>query len=256
MMESGLKDKVVLVTGGNGGIGLAIARAFAAEGAHVVIAARNTETGAQAVAELLAMGAQALFLKADVANAADLSALFATIGDRFGRLDCAVNNAGVEVAQKGFLEWTEDEWDHTHSINLKGVWLCMKEEIALMRANGEAGGAIVNVSSVAGLVGFPSLGPYVASKHGVMGLTKAAAVEFARENIRVNTLCPGTIVTPMQQAAFEARPDLKELVMSLTPMGRGGTVDECAGAAVWLCSNQASFATGITVSIDGGWSQH
>ena len=255
-MDLGLRGKVALVTGGNAGIGRAIADGFAREGANVVIAARNAETGEQAAEALREHGGETLFVKTDVASADAVSTLAHAISDRFGRLDCAVNNAGVEVAQKGFLEWTEDEWDHTHSINLKGVWLCMREEIALMRTNGDAGGSIVNVSSVAGLVGFPSLGPYVASKHGVMGLTKGAAVEFARENIRVNTLCPGTIVTPMQEAAFEARPDLKELVMSLTPIGRGGTVEECVGAVLWLSSAQASFTTGITVSVDGGWSQH
>jgi NAD(P)-dependent dehydrogenase (short-subunit alcohol dehydrogenase family) len=255
-MDLSLAGKVVLVTGGNAGIGRAIASGFAQEGARVIIAARNSETGEQAAAELIREGAEAVFIQADVAQASQLASLFEQIKTRFGRLDCAVNNAGVEVAQKSFLDWTEEEWDKTHSINLKGVWLCMREEIALLRANGAEGGAIVNVSSVAGLVGFPALAPYVASKHGVLGLTKAAAVEFAKENIRVNSVCPGTIVTPMQQAAFEARPDLKELVMGLTPIGRGGTVEECVGGILWLCSAQASFTTGITVSIDGGWSQH
>jgi NAD(P)-dependent dehydrogenase (short-subunit alcohol dehydrogenase family) len=243
----------VLVTGGNAGIGRAIVFGFVKEGAKVVIAGRNQDSGDATVAAIKRDGGDGIFVKADVSKSADVEALTAKAVGTYGRLDCAVNNAGIEVAQKGFLDWTEAEWNQTIDINLKGVWLCMKNEIPHML---KQGGAIVNISSVAGLVGFPSLGPYVASKHGVMGLTKSASVEFAAKGIRVNTVCPGTIVTPMQLKAFEARPDLKEKVMSLTPIGRGGQVEECVGAVLWLCSNQASFTTGITVSVDGGWSQH
>jgi NAD(P)-dependent dehydrogenase (short-subunit alcohol dehydrogenase family) len=253
-MDLGLDGKVVLVTGGNAGIGRAIASGFAKESAKVVIAGRNQASGDETVAAIKRQGGNAIFVKADVSIARDVEALTTKVSDTYGRLDCAVNNAGIEVAQKGFLEWTEEEWTQTININLKGVWLCMKNEIPHMLKVG--GGAIVNISSVAGLVGFPALGPYVASKHGVMGLTKSASVEFASQGVRVNTVCPGTIVTPMQLKAFEARPDLKEKVMSLTPIGRGGQVEECVGAVLWLCSSQASFTTGITVSVDGGWSQH
>ena len=253
-MDLGLKDRVVLVTGGNAGIGRAIVFGFVNEGAKVVIAGRNKDTGDETVAAIRALGGDAIFVKTDVSVARDVEALASKIIDSYGRLDCAVNNAGIEAAQKGFLDWTEEEWNQTININLKGVWLCMKSEIQHMLKQG--GGAIVNISSVAGLMGFPSLGPYVASKHGVMGLTKTASTEFAAKGVRVNTVCPGTIVTPMQLKAFEARPDLKELVMRLTPIGRGGQVEECVGAVLWLCSSQASFTTGITVSVDGGWSQH
>lgn len=253
-MDLGLNGKVVLVTGGNAGIGRAIAFGFAKEGAKVVIAGRNSDTGNETVAAMKQIGGECMFVKSDVSVASDVAALMAKIADTHGRLDCAVNNAGIEAAQKGFLDWTEEEWNQTININLKGVWLCMKHEIPPMLKQGS--GAIVNISSVAGLMGFPSLGPYVASKHGVMGLTKTASLEFAAKGVRVNTVCPGTIVTPMQLKAFEARPDLKELVMRLTPIGRGGQVEECVGAVLWLCSSQASFTTGITVSVDGGWSQH
>lgn len=253
-MNLGLKDKVALVTGGNSGIGRAIALGFAGEGAKVVIAARSDAKGQETGAEIQAAGGECLFVKTDVSKADQVDALIDKTLSAYGRLDCAVNNAGIEETQKGFLEWTEAEWGRTLDVNLKGVWLCMKGEIPPMLRQG--GGAIVNVSSVAGLIGFPMLGPYVASKHGVLGLTKSASVEFAQHGIRVNSLCPGTIVTAMQEQAFANRPDLAKKVLSLTPMGRGGRVQECVGAVLWLCSASATFTSGITVSVDGGWSQH
>jgi NAD(P)-dependent dehydrogenase (short-subunit alcohol dehydrogenase family) len=253
-MDLGLKNKVALVTGGNSGIGRAIALGFANEGAKVVIAARSAAKGQDTVKAIRQAGGECLFVKADVSQAAEVGALIEQTLETYGRLDCAVNNAGIEETQKGFLDWTEAEWGRTIDVNLKGVWLCMKSEIPPMLKQG--GGAIVNVSSVAGLIGFPMLGPYVASKHGVLGLTKSASVEFAQHGVRVNSVCPGTIVTAMQEQAFANQPELAKKVLSLTPMGRGGQVQECVGAVLWLCSETATFTSGITVSIDGGWSQH
>jgi NAD(P)-dependent dehydrogenase (short-subunit alcohol dehydrogenase family) len=253
-MDLGLKNKVALVTGGNSGIGRAIALGFANEGAKVVIAGRSDAKGTATVEAIKRAGGDCLYVRTDVSKSQDVSVLLQKTLERYGRLDCAVNNAGIEETQKPFLEWTEEEWGRTLDVNLKGVWLCMKAEIPPMLQQGK--GAIVNISSVAGLVGFPSLGPYVASKHGVLGLTKSASVEFAQLGVRVNSVCPGTIVTEMQKIAFANRPDLAQKVMSLTPMGRGGKVEECVGAVLYLCSEQSTFTSGITMSVDGGWSQH
>jgi NAD(P)-dependent dehydrogenase (short-subunit alcohol dehydrogenase family) len=253
-MNLGLQDKVALVTGGNSGIGQAIALGFADEGAKVVIAARNSSKGLATVEAIRQRGGECRFVQTDVSNSGSVRELVAKTLEAYGRLDCAVNNAGIEETQKGFLDWTEDEWERTMAVNLKGVWLCMKNEIPPMLKQG--GGAIVNISSVAGLIGFPMLGPYVASKHGVLGLTKSASVEFAQHGVRVNSICPGTIVTPMQEQAFANQPELAKKVLSLTPMGRGGKVEECVGAVLWLCSSASTFTSGITVGVDGGWSQH
>lgn len=253
-MNLGLQGKVALVTGGNSGIGRAIAAGFADEGAKVVIAARNTTRGIEAAEAIRQLGGECHFIQTDVSDAASVGALIRKTLETYGRLDCAVNNAGIEETQKGFLDWTEDEWERTIAVNLKGVWMCMQNEIPPMLKQGA--GAIVNISSVAGLIGFPMLGPYVASKHGVLGLTKSASIEFAQHGVRVNSVCPGTIVTPMQRQAFANQPELARKVLSLTPMGRGGTVEECVGAVLWLCSSSASFTSGITISVDGGWTQH
>lgn len=253
-MDLGLKDKIALVTGGNSGIGRAIAQALAYEGAKVVIGARNITKGEDVVSQIQAAGGECTFVRTDVSRATDVDRLVQETIDRYGRLDCAVNNAGIEDVQKGFLEWSEEEFDQTIAINLKGIWLSMRYEIPHMLAQGA--GSIVNISSVAGLVGFPKLGPYVASKHGILGLTRSASIEFAASGVRVNTVCPGTIVTQMQEQAFANNPDLAEKVLSLTPMGRGGQPQECVGAVLWLCSDQSTFTSGIAVSVDGGWSQH
>ncbi|MDB5970125.1 MAG: family oxidoreductase [Hydrocarboniphaga sp.] len=252
-MNLGLSNKVVLVTGGSTGIGRAIAIAFAEAGAKLVIAARNADKGNEVARFIGQAGGECLYVKTDVSKSADVSELLRKTIDRYGRLDCAINNAAVE-GQKGFLDWTEAEWDEMVDINLKGVWLCMKNEITAMLEQG--GGAIVNISSVAGLIGFPLHAPYVAAKHGVMGLTKAASVEFAKQGIRVNTICPGTILTPMLEQGFANNRANAELATAMTPMGRLGQPHELAAAALWLCSGQSSFVTGATLSVDGGWSQH
>ncbi len=252
-MDFGLKDKVALVTGGNSGIGRAIAVAFAEAGARVVIAARGIESGEETVRLISDLGGECSFVRTDVSKAAEVGSLLGRIAERHGRLDCAVNNAAVE-GQKGFVDWSEAEWDETVDINLKGVWLCMKHEVPLMLEQG--GGAIVNISSVAGLIGFPLHAPYVAAKHGVMGLTKTASLEFASQGIRVNTVCPGTILTPMLEQGFANNRANADIAVAMTPMGRVGRPEELAAAAVWLCSAQASYVTGATLSVDGGWSQH
>lgn len=252
-MHLGLNGKVALVTGGNSGIGRSIAIGFAREGVKVVIAARNVEKGEETVELIRREGGDCLFVKTDVSRRDEVEVLARRIVETYGGLDCAVNNAAIE-GQKGFLDWSEDEWDATVDINLKGVWLCMRSEIPLMLARG--GGAIVNIASVAGLIGFPMHAPYVAAKHGVLGLTKTAAVEFSRQGIRVNTVCPGTILTPMLEQGFANNPENAQMAVNLTPMGRVGQPEELASAAIWLCSRAASFVTGVTLSVDGGWSQH
>lgn len=247
------QDKVAIVTGGNSGIGLAIATLLAERGAKVVIAARNEKNGTEAERAIQQQGGDCLFVRTDVSQAGDVERLVATTIDHFGHLNYAVNNAAIE-GQKGFLEWTEQEWDDTININLKGVWLCMKNQIPEMLKAG--GGAIVNISSVAGLMGFPMHTPYVAAKHGVHGLTKTASLEFASRGIRVNTVCPGTILTPMLEQGFANNPDNAQIAINYTPMGRVGQPMELAEAALWLCSDKSSFVTGATLSVDGGWSQH
>ena len=248
-----MTGRTALVTGGNSGIGRTIAETFAAAGANVVVAARTVASGEETERAIRDAGGSCTFVRTDVSRRADVEALADRIVEAYGGVDYAVNNAAVE-GQKPFLDWTEEEWDRTVDINLKGVWLCMKAEIAQMLERG--GGAIVNISSVAGLIGFPMHTPYVAAKHGVHGLTKTASLEYARHGVRVNTVCPGTILTPMLEQGFANDPANAQMAVDLTPMGRVGRTDELAAAAVWLCSDAASYVTGATLSVDGGWSQH
>ncbi|MEJ0026321.1 MAG: glucose 1-dehydrogenase [Rhizomicrobium sp.] len=252
-MDLGLKDKVALVTGATQGLGLAIAAGFVAEGAKVVLVSRSPEKGRVAVESLKKAGGDCVYVQADVAKATDVERLVASTLDRYGRLDCTVNNAAIE-AQRPFIDWTEEEWDETIDINLKGVWLCMKYSIKQMLKQGA--GSIVNVSSIAGVRGFPLHAPYVASKHGVLGLTRSASMEYAKQGIRVNTVCPGIFMTPMLEKGFVDNPENSNLAASLTQMGRIGRPEELASAVLWLCSEQASFTTGITIAVDGGWTQH
>jgi len=200
-------------------------------------------------------GGDALFVRADVSQAAALHALVNTCVARYGRLDYAVNNAGIEGSIVPMIDCTEDGWDTIIDINLKGVWLCMKAEIVQMQQNG--GGAIVNISSIGGLIGFPRMGPYVATKHGIIGLTKTAALEYAAHNIRVNVICPDLIDTPMADRFVEGMQaggiDAEQILMSLAPIKRRGTPAEIAEAAVWLCSDAASYVTGHSMVVDGGF---
>ena len=247
-----LNGKVALVTGGGNGIGHEAALAFAREGARVAVADYEAESAAQTVALINGNGGQAISLSGDVTVAAQVQAMLDSTIAAYGRLDCAYNNAGIaghQVEASGQLthEWSERSFDRMIEVNLKGVWLCMKHEIPLMRAGG--GGSIVNTASIAGLLGLRTSSGYVAAKHGVIGLTKSAAVEYAEEGIRVNAVCPGYIVTRMTGPVREPR---SEAVIARTPMRRFGEPREIAEMVVWLCSDRASYVTGAAYEVDGG----
>jgi NAD(P)-dependent dehydrogenase (short-subunit alcohol dehydrogenase family) len=250
-----MAGKVALITGGSSGIGRSAGVLFARKGARVVVAARRTAEGDETVQMIREAGGEARFVQTDVSHAAAVQALVNTCVAEYGRLDYAVNNAGIEGSIVPMIDYSEDDWDAIISINLKGVWLCMKAEIVQMQQYG--GGAIVNVSSIGGLIGFPRMGPYVATKHGIIGLTKTAALEYATHNIRVNVICPGLIDTPMADRFVEGMQaggiDAEQILMSLAPLKRRGTPEEIAEAAVWLCSDAASYVTGHAMVVDGGF---
>jgi NAD(P)-dependent dehydrogenase (short-subunit alcohol dehydrogenase family) len=253
-MPGRVEGKVTLVTGGASGIGRATALTFAREGAKLVIADMNADGGQQTVHMITEHGGEAIFVQTDVTQATAVAALISKAVETYGRLDCAHNNAGISGAGIGgdlrmlTAEYPEERWHQVIAINLTGVWLCMKYEIPQMLQRG--GGAIVNTASVAGLVGSVGLSAYVASKHGVVGLTKTAALEYARQGIRVNCVCPGVIQTPMTASAL--RDPAWQAQIAARPMGRVGTPEEVAEAVVWLCSDAASFVTGHTMTVDGG----
>ncbi len=241
---------VALVTGGNSGIGRATALAWAREGARVVIAARRIRECEEVVEHIKRIGGEALSVQTDVAKPTDVEALIKKTIEAFGRLDWSCNNAGIEGTRGSITECTEEDWDRVIDINLKGVWLCMKYEISQMLK--QEGGAIVNVSSVNGFIGTAGFAPYAASKHGVIGLTKSAAKGYAKEGIRVNVICPGSIDTPMIERV-DGGPVLPDSWrIGRTPMGRIGTPEEIAEAVVWLCSEKASYVTGHSMIVDGG----
>jgi NAD(P)-dependent dehydrogenase (short-subunit alcohol dehydrogenase family) len=240
--------KVALVTGGGSGIGRQACLVFAREGAKVVVSDVTVEGGEETVSLVKQAGGEATFIKADVAQAVEVEALVAKIVETYGQLDCAHNNAGIAGRTARVADDTEENWDRIFSINLKGVWLCLKYEIAQMLKQG--GGAIVNTASGAGLIGVRRTGAYVASKHGVVGLTKTAALEYAKANIRVNAVCPGPIDTPMLRGASER---VIDAMAAAQPNGRLGQPQEIAEAVVWLCSDAASFVTGHPMPVDGGY---
>jgi NAD(P)-dependent dehydrogenase (short-subunit alcohol dehydrogenase family) len=242
--------KVALVTGGSSGIGRATALAFAREGAKVAIADVNATGGAETVRMIQAAGGEALFVQTDVSKAAEVDAAISNTMATYGRLDCAFNNAGIGKRMP-LTELTEADFDHALSINRKGVWLCMKYEIPHMVQQG--GGTIVNTASVWGVVA-PHRAAYVASKYGVVGLTKAAALEFAPAGLRVNAVCPGMIRTPMVEGSLQRDPQFEQLRISQHPIGRLGLPAEIAEAVLWLCSDSASFVTGHAMVVDGGFS--
>jgi NAD(P)-dependent dehydrogenase (short-subunit alcohol dehydrogenase family) len=250
-MAGQLDGKVALVTGGSLGIGRATALAFAREGAKVVIADVNVEGGKETVRLVVEAGGEATFVETDVSKAAEVEHMVKRTIETYGRLDCACNNAGI-VGGVGTVACTEETWDRVIAINLKGVWLCMKYEIPSLLDQGA--GSIVNMSSAAGLVSAPGPGnvAYVASKHGVIGLTKAAAMEYAQQGIRVNSVCPGWIDTPLTKVWLDD-PERRVSVIASEPIGRVGTPDEIAEAVVWLCSDAASFVTGHAMAVDGGY---
>jgi NAD(P)-dependent dehydrogenase (short-subunit alcohol dehydrogenase family) len=252
-MPGQLDGKVALVTGGASGIGRATALALARERAKLIIADINDDGGQQTVHMITEQGGDATFVRVDVTQAREVEAMISTTVETYGRLDCAHNNAGIGSRPRVLLhELPEESWDRVLSINLKGVWLCMKYEIIQMRKQG--GGAIVNTASIMGLVGsWSRSGAYNASKHGVVGLTKTAALEYATSGIRVNAVCPGYIRTPLIEEALTSNPEMEAEIVARHPIGRMGHPEEIAEAVVWLCSDAASFVTGHTMTVDGGY---
>jgi NAD(P)-dependent dehydrogenase (short-subunit alcohol dehydrogenase family) len=249
-MTAELSGKIGLITGGTSGIGRDAAVRFAKAGAKVVIAGRREFEGKETIGMVRAAGGDGEFVKADVSKAVEVDALIQRTVEKFGRLDVAFNNAGVEGNWVPITEQSEEDWNRTIDINLKGVWLCLKYEIQQMTKQG-GGGAIVNMASVAGLIGSAGAAAYCASKHGVIALTKTAALENARGGIRVNAVCPAVIETPMAERLF-GEPEVNKFMLGLHPMGRFGRPEEIAEAVVWICSDRASFMTGQSLVLDGG----
>jgi NAD(P)-dependent dehydrogenase (short-subunit alcohol dehydrogenase family) len=250
-MTTEMRGKVAIVTGGTSGIGRDTAVLFAQAGVKVVVAGRREVEGNETVELIRAAGGDGLFVKTDVAMAAEVQALVRKTVEKFGRLDIAFNNAGIEGNLVPIVIQSEADWDRTIDINLKGTWLCLKYEIQQMLKQ-RGGGAIVNMASVAGLIGSAGFATYSASKHGVIGLTKSAALETARNGIRVNAVCPAVIETPMGERIFGA-PEVKPHAIGLHPIGRFGKPMEVAEAVVWMCSDRASFMTGQSLVLDGGF---
>lgn len=251
-MAGRLEGKVVLVTGGSTGIGQATSWVLSREGATVAIADIAVDAAKRTVEIIKKNGGDARFIPADVVRAADVGALVAEIVKAYGRLDCAFNNAGIEGDLASTVDCTEENFDRTIAVNLKGVWLCMREEIRQMVRQG-GGGSIVNTASVAGLVGFGSAPAYVASKFGVVGLTKTAALEYVEQGIRINAVCPGVIQTPMIDRIIESGIITAEAYQEMEPMRRFGKPAEIGEAVCWLLSEEASFVTGVALPVDGGF---
>ena len=247
-MDSIYKNKVALVTGASSGIGKATAIAFAKKGAKVIVV--DWIDGNETLNLVKELGSDAIFIKCDVSKNTDVKAMVEKTIAQFGQIDYAFNNAGIEGIQANTWECTEENWDKTIAVNLKGIWLCMKYQIPQMIKQGK--GVIINCASVAGLVGFQGLPAYVSSKHGIVGLTKTAALECAKLGIRVNAVCPGAIQTPMIDRITGKKRETIEQFTELEPMGRFGIPEEIAHAVIWLCSDEASFVTGISMPVDGG----
>jgi len=252
-MAGRVEGKVALVTGGSSGIGRATALVFAREGAKLVVADMDEDGGRQTVHSITEQGGEAVFVRADVTVATEAEAMISRAVAAYGRLDCAYNNAGV--TQRDYPptdEYPMDDWHRVLAVNLTGVWLCLKYELAQMRKQGS--GAIVNTASIAGLVGIAGRSAYVASKHGVIGITKTAALEYASQGIRVNAVCPGYVRTPMVDYVIRHQgPELEAQIVAREPVGRLGRPEEIAETVVWLCSDAASFITGHAMAADGGF---
>ena len=243
-----LKDKVALVTGGTSGIGRATAIAFGAAGAKVVFSGRRQAEGEETAALIRDTGAECLFVRSDVSDEAEVQALVEKTIATYGRLDCAFNNAGIEPPLKPLHEQSIEDLDKLMSINVRGLFLCMRYEIQQMLNQGS--GVIINNSSMGGLIAFPGISPYIASKHAVMGLTRSAALDYAKQGIRINAVNPGLIATAMMDRLSSGSTDD---VGSTVPMGRMGQAAEIAQAVVFLCSDAASYITGQPLVIDGGY---
>ena len=250
-MTTELEGKVGLVTGGTSGIGRDTAVLFAKAGAKVVVAGRREREGNETIELVRATGGDGLFVKADVSKDSEVDTLIQKAVEKFGRLDIAFNNAGIEGVWAPIVRQSEEDWDRTIAINLKGVWLCLKYEIRQMLQQ-SGGGAIVNMASITGLIGSAGAAAYSASKHGVIGLTKTAALENAKSGIRINAVCPGFAETPMTDRIFRV-PQVHKHVLSRHPIGRLGRPTEIAEAVVWMCSDHASFMTGQSLVLDGGF---
>jgi len=250
-MATGLEGKVGLVTGGTSGIGRDTAVLFAKAGAKVVVAGRREQAGEETVELIRAAGGDGLFVKTDVSKASEVETLVQKVVERFGHLDLAFNNAGIEGPLAPIVRQAENDWDQVIAVNLKGVWLCLKYEIRQMLKQ-ESGGAIVNMASVLGMIGSAGVAAYSASKHGVIGLTKTAALENAKSRIRVNAVCPAFVETPMSDRTLRS-PAVRKYIVGCHPIGRLGHPQEIAEAVVWMCSEAASFMTGQSLVLDGGF---
>ncbi|MBF7731601.1 SDR family oxidoreductase [Pseudomonas sp. N040] len=249
-MSTTHSGQVALVTGGAAGIGRTTAVQFAARGIKVVVSDVDAEGGEATAALIRGAGGEACFVRCDVTRESEVAALMAAVLARYGRLDYAFNNAGIEIEQGRLAEGSESEFDAIIGVNVKGVWLCMKHQLPVMLAQG--GGAIVNTASVAGLMAAPKMSIYCASKHAVLGLTKSAAIEYAKKKIRINAICPGVIDTDMFRRAHEADPKKGEFAAAMHPLGRIGKAEEVASAVLYLCSDAAAFITGVALPVDGG----
>ena len=247
-MRFDFKGKVSLITGGSYGIGRTTAIAFANAGAQVVIA--DIESNNETLRAIRQAGTEPVFMQCDVSKADQVQSMIQEIIKKFGRLDFAFNNAGIEGDNGPLQECSLENWDRVLNVNLRSVFLCMKEQIPLMRSQGS--GVIVNCASVAGMMGFTNLPAYVASKHGVIGITRAAALENAKQGIRINAICPGVIRTPMVERVTKGDPEVEASYTAMEPVGRMGEPNEIASAVLWLCSPDASFVTGAAIPVDGG----
>jgi NAD(P)-dependent dehydrogenase (short-subunit alcohol dehydrogenase family) len=250
-MNQTMEGKVAVVTGAAAGIGRAAAVAFAMQGARVAVSDLNDAGGDETVRMIEAAGGGAIYVRGDVSRPPEVKAMITRVIDAYGRLDYAFNNAGIEGQTAATAECSEENWDRVIGTNLKGVWLCMKEEIPQMLRQG--GGAIVNCASVAGLVGFAGIPAYTASKHGILGLTKSAALEYTTQGVRINAVCPGVIQTAMIERFTGGSSEAAAQLIAQEPMGRMGTPEEVADAVIWLCSGGASFVTGHSLVVDGGF---
>jgi len=250
-MEKIFENKVALVTGASSGIGQAAALAFARRGAKVAVADIREPMENDTVSQINALGGEAMFIHCDVSKHSEVTDMIDKVLSKWRRLDFAFNNAGIEGVNAMTPDCTKENWERVLAVNLTGVWLCMKHELPHMVRQGA--GAIVNCSSVAGLAGFSSMPAYVASKHGVVGLTRTAALEYAHAGIRINAVCPGVIKTAMVDRVTGQDPAAEKQFIQMEPIGRMGRPEEVAEAVIWLCSDGASFITGDALPVDGGW---